>query len=68
MKGQQEQNDDLEIVFDVSGVVGNVDGEEGPLNGLYFNIICFSLYILPYFHTYYYIFVRIFITYKCYIY
>ncbi|XP_052105279.1 1-phosphatidylinositol 4,5-bisphosphate phosphodiesterase beta-4-like isoform X2 [Mytilus californianus] len=32
MKGQQEQNDDLEIVFDVSGVVGNVDGEEGPLN------------------------------------
>ena len=34
LKGQQEQNDDMEIPFDL-GVVVNVDGEEGPLNGQY---------------------------------
>ena len=42
LKGQQEQNDDMEIPFDL-GVVVNVDGEEGPLNGQYL-----VLFYLPY--------------------
>ena len=40
LKGQQEQNDDMEIPFDL-GVVVNVDGEEGPLNGQYLVLFYF---------------------------